>query len=132
MWGHPRRNPWEEKMAPAPKMGAGGPPKMGGGSGVDEIAAMAAALGKVEDSEELRSLCAWAAKELEGMLRSGLTPQDCGEAFVLAAAWMALAELGLCEDEVESFTAGEVSIRKKGGEERRQALRERAREVMGA
>ncbi len=97
---------------------------------VDEIMALAAALGKAEESEELRSLCAAAEEELTGLLRDGTAPEDCGEAFPLAAAWIALAGLGLCEDGAESFTAGEVTLRKESGAARRTALRLQAQQVM--
>ncbi len=57
----------------------------------DEVLRLAAALGKVEESEELSLLCGAAVEELTGMLRPGVTPEECGEGFCLAVAWMALA-----------------------------------------
>jgi hypothetical protein len=97
----------------------------------DEVLTLAAALGKVEESETLQLLCESAVEELTGMLREGITAEDCGGAFRLAAAWMALAGLGLTQDDgVESFTAGEVSIKKGDAQARQAALRLQARQVM--
>jgi len=96
-----------------------------------EIPALAAALGKREESEELRRLCRAAQEELRGLLRPGLSPEDCGEAFPLAAAWMALAGLaGGGGDGVSAFTAGEVSIRQEAGSDRARALEELAERIM--
>lgn len=98
----------------------------------NEIMALAAILGKTEESEGLKVLCDHAAEELTGLLRPGLSPEDCGGAFVLAAAWLALSGLEVSDDGVESFTAGEVSIRKKDGSLRQKALRLQAFTVMKA
>lgn len=97
---------------------------------MEEIVKLAAALGKVEESRELTLLCSAAAEELRGLLRSGIAPEDCGGAYALAAAWMALAGLETAEDGVESFSAGEVSIRKRDGAARAKALRLQAMQVM--
>ena len=73
----------------------------------DEIFNMALKLGGDGcDEEVLRSLCQTARVQLEGELREGLSPDDCGTAFVLAAAWLALA--GLCAGE-------EMCIRDRSG-----------------
>lgn len=96
----------------------------------DRIMALAETLGKVEESDGLRILCEAAQTELGGLLKAEITPEDCGEAFVLAAAWLALAGLEVSDDGVESFTAGEVSIRKKDGSLRQKALRLQALQVI--
>ena len=96
----------------------------------DEVLRLAAALGKVEESEELSLLCGAAVEELTGMLRPGVTPEECGEGFCLAAAWMALAGLAAGGEDVESFTAGAVTIRQGDGAARRRALRMQAKQVM--
>lgn len=96
----------------------------------DRIMALAETLGKVEESDGLRILCEAAQTELGGLLKEEITPEDCGEAFVLAAAWLALAGLEVSDDGVESFTAGEVSIRKKDGSLRQKALRLQALQVI--
>ena len=56
---------------------------------------MAQALGQVSESQQrvLEALCASAETELTGRLRDGVTPEDCGPAFVLGCAWLALAGL---------------------------------------
>ena len=99
---------------------------MGGVWMRDEVLRLAAALGKVEESEELSLLCGAAVEELTGMLRAGVTPEDCGE----AAAWMALGGVGAGGEDVESFTAGAVTIRQGDGAARRRALRMQAKQVM--
>ena len=60
----------------------------------------------------------------------GMAPEDCGAAFVLGAAWMALAGLEAGPGGVESFTAGAVTIRQGDGAARRRALRMQAKQVM--
>ena len=84
----------------------------------EQILALARTLGPagVTETEALEPLCRAARAELEGMLREGVTPEDCGEAFLLGAAWLALAGLAAGEDGgVESFRAGDVSIRHRSG-----------------
>ena len=98
---------------------------------VEKVLELAQTLGKTEGDETLRALCVAAVEELTGQLREGIAPEDCGGAFSLAAAWMALAGLGLGGgDEIERFTAGEVSIQRGDARERRQALRLQAHQVM--
>lgn len=93
---------------------------------------LAATLGKVGDAERERLglLCAAAAEELERGLREGVTREDCGKAFPLAAAWMALGDLGTGDraDGVESFTAGGLTLRM--GERDGGPLRSRGLELM--
>jgi len=98
---------------------------------IDQVLAMAAQLGKTEESEELKALCRAAVDELTGQLKPGLTADDCGEAFVLAAAWTALAlRAGSADSGVEQFTAGAVTIRRGDARLRSEALRLQARQVM--
>lgn len=64
-----------------------------------------------------------------------MTPDDCGEAFLLGAAWLALAGLAAGEDGgVESFRAGDVRHTPplRDGRQGRAvpALRLQARQVM--
>ena len=102
----------------------------------EEITALAQILGHVEDGglEALRALCHPARLEVAGWLKAGGAPEDCGGAFPLAAAWVALAELAAGQDGgVERFTAGAVSVQMKGGQDaaaRRAVLRLQARQVM--
>lgn len=97
---------------------------------MEKTLALAVSLGKREESETLRALCAAAAEELKGLLRPGLTVEDCAGAFPLAAAWMALGALEAGEGDVESFTAGAVTLRRGDAAQRRSALRLQARQVM--
>ena len=97
----------------------------------ERVVELATVLGKRGESDVLSLLCAAAVEELKGLLRPGVTVADCGEAFPLAAAWMALAGMESVDgDEVESLTAGDVTIRKREGEFRRKALELQARQVM--
>lgn len=98
---------------------------------IEEIVAMAVLLGKTEESEALRALCQAAEGELTGWLRDGVTAEDCGQCFVLAGAWLALAAREVAEDDgVEAFTAGDVTVRQGDREIRGRALRLQARQVM--
>lgn len=97
---------------------------------IERVMELAMVLGKRGESQELSLLCAAAVEELKGCLKRGITPEDCGEAFVLGAAWLALAGLEVSEDGVESFTAGAVSIRRKNGSLRQKAMRLQALQVM--
>ena len=98
---------------------------------LEKTLALCVSLGKAEESDLLRTLCAAAGEELSALLRPGLTAEDCGAAFPLAAAWMALGALQTAGgDEVERFTAGDVTIQKKDAAQRQAALRLQARQVM--
>ena len=77
----------------------------------EQIVALAADLGKVEAGEGLRAACRAAKEELASRLRAGIGPEDCGESFPLAAAYLALGTLEtLGDDGVSAFTAGDVTI----------------------
>lgn len=99
----------------------------------EKVLAMASALGKTGADEALTALCDAAVESLTAQLRPGVEPEDCGEAFVLAAAWMALAQRELGDAAgggVERFTAGAVTIQRGDPNERREALLLQARQVM--
>lgn len=90
----------------------------------EQIVLLARQLGAPERKENLLELvCQAAEQELSGQLKPGLTPEDCGGLFPLAAAWMALdtLEAGGGDGGVTSFTAGEVTIRREPGDTRRRA-----------
>lgn len=83
-------------------------------AGTEEILALCYQLGAPEGREELLlPLAAAAAENLKGRLKKGVSPEDCGPVFSLAAAMVAVD--GLEESagmgRVSSFSAGEVSIR---------------------
>ncbi len=97
----------------------------------EKIMEMAAVLGKCEPDDALGTLCAAAQARLAAQLRPGLTPEDCGDAFVVAAAWTALADREAGEGGgVERFTAGAVTIQRCDAAQRAQALRLQARQVL--
>lgn len=59
----------------------------------------------------LSLLCGAAARELELRLRPGVTPEDCGDSFVAAAALSATALFRAAQDgEISGFDAGGVSV----------------------
>ena len=97
---------------------------------------MARTLGHVaaDREEALEALCQAAELEVAGRLREGLAPEDCGPAYVLGCAWLALAGLAGAEAGRTPlrFTAGEVSIQEEGGDapQRAQALRLQAETVL--
>ena len=83
-----------------------------------EILALCRAMGA--DQEELLLPLVQAVEEqLARRLKEGVTPQDCGQAFPLAAAMIAMDHLSAMSGggggETTSFTAGELSIRKESG-----------------
>ena len=87
--------------------------------------------GQGADREILLPLCQAARLEVESWLKPGKLPQDCSSAFVIAAAWLALAGLETSRNEagVSSFTAGDLTIRKEGGSSV-EGLREQAWTLM--
>ena len=96
------------------------------------LAAAAAGAGE-QDETLLETLCRAAETYWRGRLRTGVTAEDCGEAFPCAAAFTAAADLAAGQDGgIESFTAGSVSV-KGGGESaarRAESLRRSAEERM--
>ena len=62
----------------------------------------------------LEALCSASASALTVRLRDGITPEDCGNDFVIAAGLMALAAMaGVATDiPTEQITAGDFTIRK--------------------
>lgn len=67
-----------------------------------------------QQSKMLEVLCMTSTAALTARLRSGLTPEDCGNDFVTAAGLMALAALAGVSADVptEQITAGDFSVRK--------------------
>lgn len=85
-----------------------------------------------EESEGLETICAAAEAELAARLKDGISAEDCGDVFVTAAAFIAIAmtaELRSVSDGIESYSAGNVSVRKKDGASSK-VLRERAESIM--
>ena len=59
----------------------------------EQILAFVELMGGRGNDELLRPLCQAAEREMAGRLREGLSPEACGPAFPVAAAWLVLAGL---------------------------------------
>lgn len=95
-----------------------------------ELAALAAGCGEA-DRALLAPLCAAAWTAWLGRLREDVTPEDCGEALVCAAAFTAAANLTAGSGGVASFSAGDLSVRLREGGGRGDArLRQAAEGLM--
>ena len=88
--------------------------------------------GAGQDEEVLRTLCLNACNMLDRRLRDGLTAEGCGEAYPLAAAWIAMDWLrgGQGMDGVTWLSAGDLTVRREGGGDEG-SLSQRAMELMG-
>lgn len=91
-----------------------------------------------ESGRVLRSVCDSAAAELESRLRAGVKSSDIEELFVSAAGVLAISlylELEYIPDEkIDSFTAGDLSVKLREGTKARSAatLRKRAESMLSA
>ena len=101
---------------------------------VRQMAELARSLGRVEEQEfgVLDGLCEAACRQLKERLRKGVKPEDCGQCFVLAGAWLALAGLEVSRSvgQAERFTAGDVSVQNGDAGQRAGALRRQAEQIM--
>ena len=92
------------------------------------------AMGASEDQEELLLPLVQAVhSQLAARLKQGTVPEDCGPAFPLAAAMTAMDQLyGMLggADEVTSFTAGDLTIRKESGGGTGKSLSEQAERLL--
>ena len=79
----------------------------------------------------LRTLCENACALLDRQLKDGLTAEDCGGTYPLAAAWIALDWLRGSQgmDGVTYLSAGDLTVRREGGGDDG-ALSQRAYEIM--
>ena len=84
----------------------------------EQILAFVELMGGHGNEELLRPLCQAAEREMAGRLREGLSPEACGPAFPVAAAWLVLAGLEAGTDGVTSFSAGDLTVH-TGGDGRR-------------
>ena len=99
-----------------------------------ELAMAAAGAGEAERAL-LEPLCAAAETAWVSRLREGVEPEECGEALVCAAAFTAAADLtaGTGGGGVASFSAGDVSVRIRDGDQPHRAaesLRQAAQRLM--
>lgn len=86
--------------------------------------ALAAAGGGEAERVLLEPLCAAAELAWQGRLRRGVSLGDCGEALACAAAFTAAADLAAGEGGSVSFSAGDISVKAPGGQERAAAAAE--------
>lgn len=86
---------------------------------VERVLELAKGLRPVSGSEEaaLELLCRAACRRLDGRLREGVAAEDCADAYVTAAVWLALAGLNGsgASGGVSRFSAGDVTIQKDSG-----------------
>jgi hypothetical protein len=85
----------------------------------ERVIELAKSLRTVSGGQEelLERLCRAACRRLDGRLRDGVTAEDCADAFVTAAVWLALAGLNAQSGgTVSRFSAGDVTVEKSGGE----------------
>ena len=98
----------------------------------EQIINLAAGIANPSEGELplLEMLCRAAEREWMNELKGGVLPDDCGEAFLCAAAFTAVADFALSRngENVASFTAGEISVKRKGTAEE-QAQAEAFREI---
>lgn len=80
----------------------------------EQILAFVELMGGHGNEELLRPLCQAAEREMAGRLREGLSPEACGPAFPVAAAWLVLAGLEAGTDGVTSFSAGDLTVHTGG------------------
>ena len=90
--------------------------------------------GELDDRQRdlLSLLCLAATSSLSTRLREGLTPEDCRADFVAAASLYALASLAEADEmaQMESFTAGDVTIRRGKSNAAAQCLRYQAEMII--
>ena len=97
----------------------------------EQIFAQAVMLpGAIDPRQEalLRLLCSSAASSMEKRLRDGIRPEDCKADFVASASLYALAAMAETDEmaAVESFTAGDVTVRKGNSNAASRCLRYQA------
>ena len=81
----------------------------------EQIVTLAQTISGAAEAEQalLEQLCAASAREWESRLQEGVAPEDCGAAFVCAAALSAAAGLSTARsggDTITSFKAGQISV----------------------
>jgi hypothetical protein len=85
----------------------------------ERVLELAKSLRAVSGGEEtvLENLCRAACQRLDRRLRAGVTAEDCADAYVTAAVWLALAGLETQSGGVSRFTAGDMTVEKSGASE---------------
>ena len=97
----------------------------------DQVLAQALLLaGELTERQQavLGALCTATTASLNARLREGLTAQDCKADFIAAASLFALSALSAADENsaVEMFQAGDMSIRRRGGDAASNCLRNQA------
>lgn len=84
------------------------------------------------DSGAVDTLCEAACRCLDDMLADGVTAEDCGESYLLAAAWLVMDWLNDSKawDAVTSVSAGDMTVRRESGAGSGR-LEKRAMELLG-
>lgn len=98
-----------------------------------DIYAIAAVFtGSGSEDQVLLALCRAAEQELTARLRPGLTPEDCRESFVCAAALLAASHFGSGRTAggIRSFAVGSVSVSAGGESQTSEDLRTQAMLLM--
>lgn len=96
----------------------------------EEIYALALQLCALEEDTLLQTLCDAAEQRLRAQLREGIRTESCRDAFVCAAAMLAVSYLPQSKTAgIQSFRVGDVSVT-AGGTDAARRLRECARELM--
>lgn len=98
----------------------------------EEILTLAKTLSGAEESETqaLTLLCAAAEAFWRRRLLPGVTPEECREAFLCAAALEAAAGLAASRGGAARFTAGDISVTEADGGETARTLRREAERLM--
>jgi len=102
----------------------------------EKILKLAACISQASEEEGplLEALCTAAEEGIIRRLRKDRTPESCGDTLYCAAALLAAAGMLTCRDsgdDVEQFTAGDVSLRLgQGACEGAAALRRQAERMM--
>lgn len=98
----------------------------------ERILELAMTLGRIVEGDEemLCVLCDQVCIELGQRLRTGVTQEDCAEAFALAGAWLALANYYATDDGISQFTAGDLTVQHREGTARCAALRMQAEQII--
>ena len=83
-------------------------------------------------TELLKVLCQGANNALAGRLRDGLTPEDCKADFISAAGLYALSAMSGTDemDRLEQITAGDITLKRAGGDVASNCLRYQAELMM--
>ena len=90
---------------------------------------------ETDEQALLELFCEAAIRRLTELLRDGMTPEDCGAAFICAASLLASADLLTGRGgsrRLASFTAGDFSVREEGAEtDEMEAMYQTVHRLMG-